>query len=115
MLDDLKTVFAAAKDRMLENAASAMLNRYLEGIGTVTRMEVNSREKTLTIELALKGESSTVTLKAGRYEVSGGDGESDAWITLHDCQASREWISAALFRYVEGQRLKIPPQLKLVL
>jgi hypothetical protein len=113
MLDKLKNALALAKDKAVEQAALGLANCYLENLGTVTHLEINSREKTLAVALALKGEPSTITARAGRYEVTEAAGE--AWITFYDCSASREWITGALRRYAEGRRFKIPPQLGLAL
>jgi hypothetical protein len=113
MLDKLKNALASARDKVVEQAALGFANGYLEQFGAITRLEINSREKTLSAELALKGETSTIAISAGRYEITS-IGE-ETFIAFYDCRASREWLTVALKQYLEGKPLKIPAKLKLVL
>ncbi len=113
MLDKIGNALAAIKDAAVENAARSFLDRYLENFGSVTRFEIDSRQKKVVAEVSLKGEAAPVALSAGRYELTETDGQS--WITLYEFSASREWVAAALKRYVEGRKIKIPSALKLAL
>lgn len=106
MFGALSNAFGNARDRTVEAAARGYISRKIEKFGELTKLEINSREKTLAFEVALKGEVSPVSVQIDRYEVVQRNGES--FIIVRQAKASREWISAAIQEHVIGQEFKLP-------
>jgi hypothetical protein len=113
MFESLKSAFNSVKEGALEAGAKSYINQKIQKFGSVTSLEINSRQRTIGIEAALKGEGSPIQVKVGSYEVIQ-DGDA-SYIILRGFEASREWIAAVLNEYVAGQRFPIPSGLNKVL
>ena len=113
MLESLLKSLAVAKGKAVEAAARAYLNRRFEHYGSVTALEIDARNKTIRVELALKGETVPIVVSAGRYELIEESGA--ARILFHELNASREWIRVALNEAVAGRAFPIPAAVLLVL
>jgi hypothetical protein len=110
MLDLLASAVAATKDRIVEASAKAFLNGKFEKFGAVTKLQLDSKNKTLCIELLLKGESLPVSINVGAYELTERDGAS--CLVLQRLDASREWVGAVLNEFVAGRPFKLPEGVK---
>lgn len=96
----------AIKDKAVVVAARSQLQRHLEGFGEITRLELDSRAKTLEAEVMLKGEAAPVSLRVGRYEIRRRGAE--AWLVVDEVTASRAWITAAAAKHVSGREFRLP-------
>lgn len=106
MLESFSRAFKAVKEGAIEVAAKAYLNRKIGNFGSVTRLEIDPRAGTVSVEVQLKGEVSPIAVNVGSYTlVQKGDAQ---YITLRDVRASREWIGLAVEEYVAGREFKIP-------
>lgn len=113
MLDSLTNGWSALRDRAVEAGARAYVNGKIDRFGSVTRFELNSRERTLLLELELKGETSPISVAVGSYYITEDNGAR--YIAFGNVQASREWIGLALVQYLAGRRFKLPDALSNVL
>ena len=113
MFESLKKAVTAAKEGALEAAAKAYINQKIQNFGTVSDLDIDSRARSIRIEVALKGEAAPVTVTVPDYEVSSSSGA--AYVIPKKFEASREWISAVLNEYIAGQRWPIPAALKSLL
>lgn len=113
MFKALSNVLGAARDKAVEATARSFINRKIEQFGNVTRLEIDSRQKTVLLEIVLKGEVSPIGVHITRYELSEKDGET--YITILQLDASREWLSAAANQYLIGRPVKIPEAVKVAL
>lgn len=113
MFGALSNALGSARDRAVEAAARSYIARKIEKFGELRKLEIDSRQKRLAMEVALKGEVSPVSLQVDRYEIVQRDGESH--IILRQARASREWITAALEEHVLGREFKLPPSAASVL
>lgn len=106
MFGALTNALGSARDRAVEAAARSYIARQIEKFGELRKFEIDSRLKTLAIEVALKGEVSPVSVQVDKYEVVRRDGDSH--IILRQARASREWITAAIEQHVLGREFKLP-------
>ena len=109
----IRNAFTSLKEKALQAAAKAFINRQIEKFGVLTRLEIDSRKRSLRGELELRGEPSPITIQVGSYALSEADGAS--YITFQDIQSSREWITALLSQYLAGQKLPVPKAVRLAL
>ncbi len=110
MIRLLSNALGAARDKAVEVAARAFINRKIEQFGNVTRLEIDPKQKTVFLEAALNGETSPVTIRILRYELTEKDGES--YVTVQQVDTSREWLTAATNQYAIGRPFKIPSAVK---
>ena len=54
------------------------------------KLDINSGEKTINLEVLLRGESAPLQIHVGRYEFLAGD---QSGIKISQIQTSREWIT----------------------
>jgi hypothetical protein len=106
MLSKLANALTACKDGAVEAAGKAFLNQQIEKFGAVTRLRLDSKQKTISAELSLKGETTPVTINVDSYEVT--QTADGAYIAVRRVHASREWIGALLSELVVGRQFKIP-------
>jgi len=99
-------MFSAAKDAFTGVAARKYINGRIERYGAVTDLKIDSRRKTLEATCELRGETTPITVRIGRYEIEHVD-EKD-FIRAADCTCSRPWIANLLEDLVEGRRFEIP-------
>ncbi|MBM3833937.1 MAG: hypothetical protein FJ403_11840 [Verrucomicrobia bacterium] len=67
---------------------------------------IDSRQKTVQIEVLLKGEKEPITLVVQEYELS--SEESGTYLIIKRATASREWLSLLLDEFARGKRILIP-------
>jgi hypothetical protein len=106
MSNSFANALTACKDGVVEAVAKAFLNQKLQKFGAVTRLEIDSKRKTMAAELALKGEATPLLINVDSYEVLQKAG--DAYIVVRSVRASREWIGAVVTEFVVGREIKIP-------
>lgn len=102
-------VFSNAKDRMMEGMALSYLNSsLLQPYGRATALRLDTSEKTIHLELELKGETSPVQIDILNYDLREEGGKYFA--SASDIRTSREWLTKLAQDRVRGQRFEIPAQ-----
>ncbi len=101
------SLFGALKDKAFAVSAKAMVNRQIADFGEVTQLQIDAARKSLSLEVLLKGEVSSITVRAGSYQVLEETGRT--YISLAQFTASREWLATALNQYAAGRKFPLPP------
>ncbi|MBC8094804.1 MAG: hypothetical protein H7Y43_03220 [Akkermansiaceae bacterium] len=103
------SIFASAKDRLMEQAALSFLNsQVLAPFGQATSLRMDSNAKTIRVELDLKGETAPVMIEITGYEVFN---EGDRFfLSARSASTSREWLTALANAQLCGKRIEIPEQ-----
>jgi len=94
------------KEAALQAAIRAFINREIAASGVVTELAINTNSKTIRVGLDLRGEPSPIWINVGSYELS--ETNSAIRIAFYNLNASREWITAALNKYVVGHTFPLP-------
>ena len=113
MLSSFANALTALKERAIEAAVKRLINRKIEAFGSVTSLQIDSKQRTIAAQLALKGETQPIVIKVGSYEVIQEHGA--AFISFQNLHASKEWINSVLNEYVAGRRFKVPEVLRMAL
>ncbi len=101
------SIFANAKDRVMEQAALAYLNsQILTPYGQAISLRIDSSAKTIRVDLNLKGEASPVMIEIAGYEIVNEDGRY--FLIVQSARTSREWLTALASTRLCGQRIEIP-------
>ena len=106
MLKIFTNALNAVKDRAIVASATSLINQKIEGIGRVTELQIDSKQKTISEQVALKGEAAPISINIGAYELVQENGVT--CISFKGFTASKEWISALLNRYLTGHKLQVP-------
>jgi DNA-directed RNA polymerase subunit L len=81
--------------------AKLFINKYFDGLGEVQELDVDNVAKIIAMQVVLNGEDHTLQLYVD-YLL-----EADAVTAVH-FRCEREWIEAALNRFLAGKRFDIP-------
>ena len=94
------------KDSALAHALKGFVNERFGKYGELLDCEVDTTHNRIQMRALLRGETEPVTASIDRYDI---EREGDqAYLVLHACSASREWLSVLLDNIAEGSRHKIP-------
>ena len=73
----------------------------------MTNLQIDSKNKTITCELELKGESTSLKINCLNYQLVE---EGDAtFFEITKMDTSREWINVLCDEYLKHRRFKLPP------
>ena len=108
LVSKLRSVVSHAKDAGASAAIEHLLAKRLEPYGELKSLRLNSREKTIEIEVLLKGESEPLAVKVLQYELQITP-EQD-FLVVKRAIASREWVTALLQDFVVGRPQPLPHQ-----
>ncbi len=109
----MKNPFTALKEKGIGLGIKSLVNREIEGFGEVQDLSIDTEEKTMHVELDLKGEPSRVEISVGSYQVSEKDGK--VFIKVKKLKASREWITAVLNKYIADKPFEAPSAAKILM
>ena len=106
-----------AKDWLVEKAAVAMLNQsMLKPYGTLTRLKLDTTNRSIEAELDLKGETQPVRIEVHEYELLEESGSS--YVIIKSISTSREWLTTLARDFAVGRKFEIPesarPFLKMI-
>ena len=106
MPGSFRSALTALKERSLEAAAKTFINRQIEGMGRLTRLDIDSSKRAIQAELDLRGEPAPIVVNVGAYDLTAAGGIS--YIILREVSSSKEWVTALLKRYLVGRNLQVP-------
>lgn len=106
MFKSITNALGAARDRAFEAAAKSFVARKIQNFGHINQLQIDTKDKKISVEVVLKGEVSPIQLWVESYDVLRKEGET--FIRIHKVNASREWMGIALNEYVIGQEIKVP-------
>lgn len=100
-----------AKDWLVEKAAVAMLNQsMLKPYGTLTRLKLDTANRTIEGELELKGETQVVKINVHGYELLEEDG--GVYLIINGLSTSREWLTTLARDFAVGKKIRIPESVR---
>jgi len=102
-------ILAKAKDKVLEQMALKYLNsNLLEPYGKATCLQIDSAEKSIRLEVELKGESVPVHVEVDDYEILKED--EHYFATFKEVRTSREWLTTLARTHFCKERIELPDQ-----
>jgi len=96
------------KDRTLSQCVSLAVNTKIKRFGKMLTFTLDSQNKTIELEILLKGEKEPLHLIVHRYEIIEESGRY--FLIAERIVTSREWINIVAENYLKGQRFEIPEQ-----
>ena len=109
----LSDLIHRAKGKAIDAAARLWLQQKLKRFGTMTSLHIDSKQKTIRLELELKGESTPITVEVDGYELVQQNDET--FLRLKNVSTSREWMTVLMREFLPGQQFKVPNALKIAL
>ena len=94
-------------------AARVAINSKLRGIGEMTELAIDTKNRRLRVRLELKGEQEPIEIDVTRYELR--RDHRGAEITIQGATASKQWLDVAIQEFVIGQSFPIPAKAEALL
>ena len=108
LVSKLKGVLSHAKDAGASVAIEHLLAKRLEPYGELKGLKLNSRERSIEVEVFLKGETEPLRVEVLEYELQMGPDQD--YLVVKRVVASREWVTTLLNDFVVGRRQPLPHQ-----
>lgn len=83
-------VLKDAKHTLRDEPVRHWINSKLGRYGEMLKLEIDSKQKTISLEILPKGETMPIQVHIGDYEIIEGD---PGGVKLRDVHTSREWIT----------------------
>jgi len=102
-------MFGKLKDKALSKSLEVAINLKIKEYGKMLKLNLNSQEKTIELEVMLKGEKEPLKVYVNEYVVSEEDGKY--YLFAKDIKTSREWINIVAENYLKGEKIEIPEKI----
>jgi len=94
------------KDKAISAIVKTVINLKIKEVGKMLRLNLDSQNKKIELELMLLGEKEPLYVEVGSYEIS--EEEGRYFLIVKDIKTSREWINIVAKNYLENQKFEIP-------
>ena len=101
-------MFGAIKDKALSKGAQMAINSQIEDYGKVQSLRLNSKTKSIDMEIMLNGELELLKVHIAKYELTETAGRSQ--LRVNGVTTSRAWINKLASARLEGRTFDIPDE-----
>jgi len=95
----------AMKDKALSTGAKIAINQHMKDYGEIVKLNLNSKFKSMNLEVRLDGESENLTVEIENYEIA-----EDNHLKISGITTSRTWINKLASKYLEGKEISVPSE-----
>lgn len=105
--------------RFRDSAARRLLNLKIKSYGIMTALKIDRENKTVSLELELKGEVQPIKITVSNYNIV--ENDKGTFIEVGEITTSREWMNALLAEPAMKEKIKkfladpLPCCLKIIL
>ena len=93
----------------INNIIRKAFNRKIQRYGTMLNLNLDSKNKSITLNVLLAGEESPLEIDIGRYDiVSQGD---KYYLEINDVSTSRLWLNVLADETLNGEKIEIPSKI----
>ena len=96
------------KDVALSHGAKMAINTQIEAYGKVQKLNLDSKNKSINMEVMLEGEIEALSVHVDNYELIETDGLSQ--LKVRGVTTSRTWINTVASAHLEGKSFDIPDE-----
>ena len=101
-------MFGIMKDKALAKGAQMAVNSQIEDYGKVQSLHLNSKTKSIDMEITLNGELDSIKVHIANYELTETAGRSQ--LRVNGVTTSRAWINKLTSARLEGRTFDIPDE-----
>ncbi len=101
-------MFKKMKDATLSKAAKIAINNQIKEYGKMLKLNLDSTQKSIEIEVMLDGEHEPLKVHVQNYELTQESGKH--LLKVHGVTTSRAWINTVASSYLEGKAFEIPSE-----
>jgi hypothetical protein len=101
-------VIVKLKDRALGKAVRTAINIQIKKYGKMLKFNLDSKNKSITLEVMLEGEKEALHIDISCYELT--EKEGRYFLKIYGVKTSRAWINTFAEAYLEGKAFEIPAE-----
>jgi len=90
------------KDKALSTGAKIAINQHIKEYGEITKLNLNSKFKSMDLEVKLEGESDNLKVQVEHYQIT-----EDNHLKVSGITTSRAWINKLASKHLEGKEFKV--------
>ena len=99
-------MFQSMRDKALSQGAKIAINTQMEDYGKVQSLYLDSKKKSIDLELMLAGEIETLSVHINNYELVEINGHHQ--LKVNGVTSSRSWVNTLIASYLEGKSFDVP-------
>ncbi len=96
------------KDAALSKGAKIAINNQIKEYGKMLKLNLDSKQKSIEMEVMLEGEHEALKVHVKNYEMTEENGKH--FLKVHGVTTSRAWINTVASSYLEGKTFEIPAE-----
>ena len=102
------SLYRKARDRTVAGILRKFFTYRFGDIGSLTSLRIDSKLRTMHLELKLRGEERPLQVRIGRYGLVEEAGKT--FLEVREIETSRPWINAALSHFFAEGRIEVPSE-----
>jgi hypothetical protein len=107
LLNTAASAFGSSKDDLIARALKPAIDHYLDGVGSVREVLVNTSARSARITLAMDGEDRPVIIHVDRYSIE--PSGQIAQLVVHDWSSpSHAWLATVAKKFNPEIKLNLP-------
>lgn len=104
------SIFKKKKDKIISNALQSLVNILIDDYGKLIDLAVNSKDKTILLNVLLKGEKEVLNIIFSNYSII--TERKNSYLQFDKISTSREWINVfcdkKLSEILRENKIQIP-------
>ena len=96
------------KDTAISKGLQLASNSLIKEYGKVLKLNINSKDKSIDLEVMLEGELEPISVNIGGYHIIEDSGKK--FIVLDNITTSRAWLNRVANNFLNGKRFELPQQ-----
>lgn len=101
-------MFQKLKDKTISAGISVAFDYKIKEFGEVLKFNLDSKNKTIELEVMLDGEREPLSVHIDNYELQEIDGK--CYLVVQNLTTSRKWINVVASQYLNGQKIEVPQE-----
>ncbi len=94
------------KDIAISKGLQMTANNLIKEYGKVLKLNVNSNDKSIDLEIMLEGELEPISVKIDKYTLIEKNGKK--FIKIDDIHTSRTWLNRVAVNFLNGKEFELP-------
>lgn len=93
------------KDKALSHGAKMAINQHISEYGEIVKLSLNSKFKSMDMEIMLDGEDESLKIQVDHYEII-----EENSLRISGVTTSKAWITTLAHTHLEGKTFPIPDE-----
>ena len=99
-------MFKAIKDTALSKGLQLTANSLIKEYGRVLKLNIDSKDKSIDLEVMLDGEVEPISIKVDKYNIIEENGKK--FIEIDNITTSRSWLNRVATNFINGKKFELP-------